>query len=69
MRLACVYPFKLCRYRHVRKVNRNLTTGTPKLHPIAVKEPWYMIGIDFVPDDALDGTNIPVCCACDGACS
>ena len=31
-----------------QKMNRKLTTGTPKLHPIAVKEPWYMIGIDFV---------------------
>ena len=28
-----------------QKMNRKLTTGTPKLHPIAVKEPWYMIGI------------------------
>ena len=29
-------------------MNRKLTTGTPQLNPIAVKEPWYMIGIDFV---------------------
>lgn len=31
-----------------QRLNRKLTTGTPQLHPIAVKEPWYMIGIDFI---------------------
>ena len=29
-------------------MNRKLATGNPQLNPIAVKEPWYMIGIDFV---------------------
>ena len=23
-------------------------SGVPELHPIAVKSPWYMIGIDFM---------------------
>ena len=25
-----------------------MTTATPELHPIAVKTPWYHIGVDFV---------------------
>ena len=25
-----------------------MTTGVPELHPVPVKEPWYMVGIDFV---------------------
>ena len=25
-----------------------MTTGAPELHPIAVKKPWHMVGIDFV---------------------
>ena len=25
-----------------------MTTGVPELHPVAVKEPRYMLGIDFV---------------------
>ena len=25
-----------------------MTTGTPGLHPIPAKSPWYHIGIDFV---------------------
>ncbi|KAL5509715.1 hypothetical protein EMCRGX_G005133 [Ephydatia muelleri] len=29
-------------------MNRKLTCGVPKLHPIPVKSPWYMIGIDFI---------------------
>ena len=29
-------------------MNRKFTTGVPELHPIAVKSPWYMIGIDFI---------------------
>ena len=40
-------------------MNRKLTTGTPQLHPIAVKEPWYMIGIDVI------GPVSPT--ACDGS--
>ena len=28
--------------------NRKMTTGAPQLHPVPVKEPWYMVGIDFV---------------------
>ena len=31
-----------------QRMNRKLTTGVPELHPIAVKSPWYQIGIDFV---------------------
>ena len=29
-------------------MNRKLTTGVPELHPIPVKAPWYMVGIDFI---------------------
>ena len=29
-------------------MNHKLTTGVPQLHPISVKAPWYMIGIDFI---------------------
>ncbi len=29
-------------------MNRKLTTGVPQLHPIPVKSPWYMVGIDFI---------------------
>ena len=29
-------------------MNRKLTTGVPELHPILVKAPWYMVGIDFI---------------------
>ena len=28
-------------------MNLKLTTGTPELHPIPAKSPWYQIGIDF----------------------
>ena len=29
-------------------MNRKLTSGVPELHPIPVKSPWHMIGIDFI---------------------
>ena len=29
-------------------MNRKLSCGVPELHPIPVKSPWYMIGIDFI---------------------
>ena len=29
-------------------MNRKLTSGVPELHPIPVKSPWRMIGIDFI---------------------
>ena len=29
-------------------MNRKLTTGVLELHPIPVKPPWYMVGIDFI---------------------
>ena len=29
-------------------MNRKLTTGTPQLHPVPVKSPWFQIGIDYV---------------------
>ena len=41
-------------------MNRKLTTGTPQLNPIAVKSPWYMVGIDFVgpiSPEAEDGSK------------
>eukprot|EP00731_Ephydatia_muelleri_P038909 Em0983g3a len=31
-----------------QRMNRKLTTGVPVLHPIPVKAPWYMVGIDFI---------------------
>ncbi|KAL5487221.1 hypothetical protein EMCRGX_G019798 [Ephydatia muelleri] len=37
-----------------QRMNRKLTTGVPELHPIPVKAPWYMVGIDFI------GTLSPV---------
>ena len=40
--------------------NRKLTTRVPELHPIPVKAPWYMVGIDFI------GPLSPV--AKDGSC-
>ena len=38
-------------------MKRKMTTGMPKLHPVAVKEPWYMVGIDFVGPLAGDGSR------------
>ena len=41
-------------------MNRKLITGVPQLHPISVKAPWYMIGIDFigpVSPEAEDGSK------------
>ena len=29
-------------------MNRKLTTGVPELHPIPVKAPWFMVGIDII---------------------
>ena len=29
-------------------MNRKLTTGSPQLHPVPVKSPWYQIGIDYI---------------------
>ena len=29
-------------------MNRKMTTGVPELHPVPVKAPWYMLGIDFI---------------------
>ncbi|KAL5515510.1 hypothetical protein EMCRGX_G000684 [Ephydatia muelleri] len=43
-----------------QRMNRKLTTGVPQLHPISVKAPWYMIGIDFigpVSPEAEDGSK------------
>ena len=31
-----------------QRMNRKLTTGVPELHPVPVKAPWYMVGIDFI---------------------
>ena len=31
-----------------QRMNRKMTTGAPEFHPIPVKQPWYMMGIDFV---------------------
>ena len=41
-------------------MNRRLTTGKPELHPIPVKLPWSMIGIDFIgpiSPEASDGSK------------
>ena len=41
-------------------MNQKLTTGVPQLHPIPVKSPWYMVGIDFigpVSPEADDGSR------------
>ena len=41
-------------------MNCKLTTGVRQLHPISVKAPWYMNGIDFigpVSPEAEDGSN------------
>ena len=29
-------------------MNKKLTSGTPELHPIPVKSPWFQIGIDYI---------------------
>ena len=29
-------------------MNKKLTPVVPELHPIPVKAPWYMVGIDFI---------------------
>ena len=29
-------------------MNQKMTTGAPELHPISMKQPRYMVGIDFV---------------------
>ena len=41
-------------------MNRKLTSGVPELHPIPVKSPWHMIGIDFIgplSPEADDGSR------------
>ena len=53
--LQCMYKFLIYCYTHLqiskcnvcRRMNRKMTPGVPELHPVAVKEPWYMVGIDF----------------------
>ena len=43
--LHCV----VCTLKNVMYVSKNklkMTTGTPQLHPIRVRQPWYHIGID-----------------------
>lgn len=43
-----------------QRMNRKLTTGSPELHPIPVKLPWYMVGIDFIgplSPEADDGSR------------
>eukprot|EP00731_Ephydatia_muelleri_P007571 Em0003g1819a len=40
-----------------QRMNRKLTTGVPQLHPISVKAPWYMIGIDFIGPHSADVTR------------
>ena len=42
------YSLQLAKCDVCQRMNRKLTTGVPQLHPIPVKSPWYMIGIDFV---------------------
>ena len=31
-----------------QRMNQKLTSGIPEMHPIAIKAPWYMVGIDFI---------------------
>ena len=41
-------------------MNRKSTSGVPELHPIPVKSPWHMIGIDFIgplSPEADDGSR------------
>ena len=41
-------------------MNHKLTTGVPELHPISVKAPWHMLGIDFIgliSSEAEDGSK------------
>ena len=41
-------------------MNRKMTTGVPELHPVPVKAPWYMLGIDFIgplTPEAEDGSQ------------
>ena len=43
-----------------QRMNRKLTSGVPELHPIPVKSPWHMIGIDFIgpiSPEADDGSH------------
>ena len=43
-----------------QRMNRKLTTGRPQLHPVAVKSPWYQIGIDYfgpISPPASDGSR------------
>ena len=43
-----------------QRMNRKLTNGSPELHPIPVKSPWYMVGIDFIgplSPEATDGSR------------
>lgn len=48
--LSSLIPFtlQLRRCDVCQHMNKKLTTGTPQLHPIPVKSPSYMIGIDYV---------------------
>ena len=41
-------------------MNRKMTTGVPELHPVPVKAPWHMLGIDFMgplTPEAEDGSQ------------
>ena len=41
-------------------MNRKMTTGVSELHPVPVKAPWHMLGIDFIgplTPEAEDGSQ------------
>ena len=58
---VCVYSVTIMHFGYIRlhifqlttcnvcqRMNRKLTSGIPEMHPISVKAPWYMLGIDFI---------------------
>ena len=60
--LSSFYAYKMCIYDIIfvfnitldiklrcvpKNMNRKITTGVPELHPISVKAPWHMLGIDL----------------------
>ena len=48
VRLQFLLMFQLTTCNVCQRMNRKLTSGIPEMHPISVKAPWYMVGINFI---------------------
>ena len=52
VRYAFMYALHInCNITHCdicQRINRQLVSGVAHLHPVPVKAPWHMVGIDFI---------------------